>query len=143
VESLSLSRSVQVLATCTLGPAADALDARMKSALGGPLTGGGSGSHSSNGLTSLGEPQANRHGSRNNTSTTAAAVAAALEAAALRRFFVHYDFPPYSTGECGAVMNNRRSQGHGALAQKALDGVFPPDWRFPYAVKHFRLHKNK
>lgn len=120
----------QVLATCTLGPAADALDARMKSALGGPLTGG---NHGSTGLTSLGEPQMHRHGA-SNSSTTAAAAAAALEAAALRRFFVHYDFPPYSTGECGAVSNNRRSQGHGALAQKALDGVFPPDWRFPYAV---------
>jgi len=124
---------LQVLATCTLGPAADALEARMKSALGGPLTGGGSGgNHSSTGLTSLGEPQTPRRGAGN--SSTTAAAAAALEAAALRRFFVHYDFPPYSTGECGAVSNNRRSQGHGALAQKALDGVFPPDWRFPYAV---------
>jgi hypothetical protein len=103
----------------------------MKSALGGPLPGGGSAS-----LTALGEPPGyRRHGKSSSSSSSAAAAAAALEAASLRRLFVHYDFPPFSTGECGALNNNRRAQGHGALAQKALDGVFPPGWRFPYAVR--------
>jgi polyribonucleotide nucleotidyltransferase len=43
-----------------------------------------------------------------------------------KTFFLHYDFPPYCTGELGPVSGpNRRMLGHGALAEKAVAAVMP------------------
>lgn len=51
-------------------------------------------------------------------------------------FFLHYNFPPYASGETGRMSGpNRRMLGHGALAQKALEGVLPPIDTFPYTIR--------
>jgi polyribonucleotide nucleotidyltransferase len=51
-------------------------------------------------------------------------------------FMLHYDFPPYSTGEMGnATAPNRRMVGHGNLAEKALRPVLPSFDVFPYTVR--------
>ena len=53
-------------------------------------------------------------------------------------FFLHYDFPPFSTGEVGAVNNvNRRMLGHGNLAERALRAVIPSAQDFPYTVRSY------
>ncbi|RYH20069.1 S1 RNA-binding domain-containing protein [archaeon] len=53
-------------------------------------------------------------------------------------FFLHYDFPPYCTGELGNVTAvNRRMIGHGKLAEKALRYVLPSFADFPYTVRVF------
>jgi len=52
------------------------------------------------------------------------------------RYIHHYNFPPFSTGETGRVGNaNRRMIGHGALAEKALLAVLPPEDIFPYTIR--------
>eukprot|EP01038_Epipyxis_sp_PR26KG_P013020 gene13020-17452_t len=51
-------------------------------------------------------------------------------------FYLHYDFPPYCTGETGnATGTNRRMIGHGNLAERALRYVMPSIDEFPYAVR--------
>lgn len=53
-----------------------------------------------------------------------------------RRFMLHYNFPPYSTGETGAFRSpGRREIGHGALAKKALEAVIPDSTTFPYTIR--------
>ena len=53
-----------------------------------------------------------------------------------RRFMLHYNFPPFSTGEVKRVMGpSRRSIGHGALAERALAPVIPPEEDFPYTIR--------
>jgi polyribonucleotide nucleotidyltransferase len=53
-----------------------------------------------------------------------------------RRFMLHYNFPPYSTGEVGPFRSpGRREIGHGALAKKALDAVIPDSVTFPYTIR--------
>ena len=53
-----------------------------------------------------------------------------------RRFMLHYNFPPYSTGEVGRVGNpGRREIGHGALAEKAVRNLIPSQEEFPYAIR--------
>src|SRR5947207_14485143 len=48
----------------------------------------------------------------------------------------HYSFPPYSVGETGRMGSpKRRDIGHGALAQRALEPVLPPDTEFPYTIR--------
>lgn len=54
----------------------------------------------------------------------------------LQRFMLHYNFPPYSTGEVKPLRGiGRREIGHGALAEKALANVMPTDEQFPYTVR--------
>ena len=49
-----------------------------------------------------------------------------LEGETLRRFMLHYNFPPYSVGEVGIFARPpRREIGHGALADKALRAMIP------------------
>jgi polyribonucleotide nucleotidyltransferase len=53
-----------------------------------------------------------------------------------KRFMLHYNFPPYSTGEVGRMGGtNRRMVGHGALAEKALVPVLPNKEKFPYVIR--------
>ncbi len=54
----------------------------------------------------------------------------------LKRFMHHYNFPPYSTGESWPLRGpGRREIGHGALAEKALRPVLPPEDKFPYTLR--------
>jgi polyribonucleotide nucleotidyltransferase len=53
-----------------------------------------------------------------------------------RPFFLHYNFPPFSTGEVKRMMGpGRREIGHGALAQRALEPVIPSKEEFAYTVR--------
>jgi polyribonucleotide nucleotidyltransferase len=51
-----------------------------------------------------------------------------------KQFMLHYNFPPYSVGECGRLgFTGRREIGHGALAERSLREVIPED--YPYTVR--------
>lgn len=51
-------------------------------------------------------------------------------------FMHHYNFPPFSVGETGRLGGmNRRSIGHGALAEKSLRGILPAHDDFPYTIR--------
>jgi polyribonucleotide nucleotidyltransferase len=53
-----------------------------------------------------------------------------------KRFMHHYNFPPYSVGEARPLRSpGRREIGHGALAERALRNVMPPDEDFPYVTR--------
>jgi polyribonucleotide nucleotidyltransferase len=53
-----------------------------------------------------------------------------------KRFMHHYNFPPYSTGETRFLRGpGRREIGHGALAERALLPVVPPEEEFPYTIR--------
>jgi polyribonucleotide nucleotidyltransferase len=52
------------------------------------------------------------------------------------RFMLHYNFPPYSTGETGRVGTpKRREIGHGRLAKRALVAVLPSEEEFGYSMR--------
>ena len=52
------------------------------------------------------------------------------------KFVLHYNFPPFSTGEAKPMRGlSRREVGHGNLAHRALKKVMPPDSENPYAVR--------
>ena len=51
-------------------------------------------------------------------------------------FMLHYNFPPFATGETGSFRGpGRREIGHGALAEKALKRLIPAQEEFPYTVR--------
>lgn len=51
-------------------------------------------------------------------------------------FMLHYNFPPYCTGEVGQVGSpKRREIGHGNLARRALSAVMPSSNDFPYVIR--------
>ncbi len=53
-----------------------------------------------------------------------------------KRYMHHYNFPPYSTGEARVLRGkSRREVGHGALAERALVAVIPPEKDFPYTIR--------
>ncbi len=53
-----------------------------------------------------------------------------------KRYIHHYNFPPFSTGETGFMRGpKRRDIGHGALAERALLPVVPPEEDFPYTIR--------
>lgn len=53
-----------------------------------------------------------------------------------KRYMHHYNFPPYSTGEVSRLRGtSRRETGHGALAERALVPVIPPESEFPYTLR--------
>lgn len=53
-----------------------------------------------------------------------------------KRYLHHYNFPPFATGESGPMRGpNRRAIGHGALAERALEPVIPPEREFPYVMR--------
>ncbi|MBL8230094.1 MAG: polyribonucleotide nucleotidyltransferase [Bryobacterales bacterium] len=53
-----------------------------------------------------------------------------------KRFMLHYNFPPFSVGEVSFMRGaGRREIGHGALAERALLSVVPPETSFPYTMR--------
>jgi len=51
-------------------------------------------------------------------------------------FMLHYNFPPYSTGEVKRLFGtSRREQGHGNLARRAVARQLPPQEEFPYVIR--------
>jgi len=53
-----------------------------------------------------------------------------------KSFMLHYNFPPFSTGEVRPIRGtSRREVGHGALAERALQAVLPPYDQFPYTIR--------
>jgi polyribonucleotide nucleotidyltransferase len=53
-----------------------------------------------------------------------------------KRFMLHYNFPPFSVGEVAFMRGpGRREIGHGALAERALAAMMPPEEKFPYTVR--------
>jgi polyribonucleotide nucleotidyltransferase len=60
-----------------------------------------------------------------------------------KNFFLHYEFPPYATGEIGRVgVVNRRELGHGALAEKGLVPVIPQNYPFTIRLNSEVLESN-
>jgi polyribonucleotide nucleotidyltransferase len=54
----------------------------------------------------------------------------------MRNFLFHYNFPPFSVGECGRMGGqSRREIGHGALAERAIYAMMPKHEKFPYTVR--------
>ena len=55
---------------------------------------------------------------------------------ALKKFMLHYNFPPYSVGEVSFLRGaGRREIGHGNLAEKGLSPVIPDEDKFPYTIR--------
>ena len=53
-----------------------------------------------------------------------------------KRFWHHYNFPPFSVGEAGFMRGpKRRDIGHGALAERALEATIPSEEDFPYVIR--------
>jgi len=54
----------------------------------------------------------------------------------MRKFMLHYNFPPYSVGETGRLGGrSRREIGHGALAERSIKAMMPSYDAFPYTVR--------
>ncbi len=59
-----------------------------------------------------------------------------LGLATTKRFWHHYNFPPFSVGEAGFMRGpKRRDIGHGALAERALAATIPDEDGFPYVIR--------
>src|SRR5881628_965654 len=53
-----------------------------------------------------------------------------------KSFMLHYNFPPFSTGEVKPIRGtSRREVGHGALAERAIQAILPPYEEFPYTLR--------
>jgi len=53
-----------------------------------------------------------------------------------KSFMLHYNFPPFSTGEVKMIRGvSRREIGHGALAERALQALLPAYEAFPYTIR--------
>ncbi len=60
----------------------------------------------------------------------------ALTGESWKRFMLHYNFPPFSTGETKPMRGpGRREVGHGALAERALTRMLPTHEEFPYTIR--------
>ncbi len=60
----------------------------------------------------------------------------ALEGERKDPFMLHYNFPPYSVGECGRMGGTgRREIGHGRLARRGVAAMLPAQEVFPYAMR--------
>lgn len=60
----------------------------------------------------------------------------AIEGERRERFMLHYNFPPFSTGETGMVGSpKRREIGHGRLAKRGVQAVMPTEQEFPYVIR--------
>lgn len=59
-----------------------------------------------------------------------------LEEEEYERFMHHYNFPPFCTGEARPLRGtSRREIGHGALVQRSLERMLPPDEEWPYTTR--------
>ncbi|MFB3845521.1 MAG: polyribonucleotide nucleotidyltransferase [Candidatus Cloacimonadaceae bacterium] len=59
-----------------------------------------------------------------------------LEEEYKKKFYLHYNFPPFSVGEVGRMgAPGRRELGHGNLAERALKAVIPSSEEFPYTIR--------
>jgi polyribonucleotide nucleotidyltransferase len=59
-----------------------------------------------------------------------------VEGETYKRFMLHYNFPPFSVGEVAFLRGpGRREVGHGALAERALFHIIPPEETFPYTIR--------
>ncbi len=59
-----------------------------------------------------------------------------LKEESFKSFMLHYNFPSFSVGEIRPVRGpGRREIGHGALAERALKSVLPPNGEFPYTIR--------
>jgi len=59
-----------------------------------------------------------------------------LEEDSSERFYLHYNFPPFSVGEVRPRRGqSRREIGHGSLAEKALKSLIPLEVEFPYTIR--------
>ncbi|MBX3359322.1 MAG: polyribonucleotide nucleotidyltransferase [Phycisphaeraceae bacterium] len=53
-----------------------------------------------------------------------------------KKFMLHYNFPPFATGEAKRITGpGRREIGHGALAERSLMGILPSPEDFPYTIR--------
>jgi polyribonucleotide nucleotidyltransferase len=53
-----------------------------------------------------------------------------------KKFYLHYNFPPFSVGEARFLRGpGRREIGHGALAERAVEPVLPAEDEFPYVLR--------
>ncbi|WP_045826180.1 polyribonucleotide nucleotidyltransferase [Teredinibacter turnerae] len=60
----------------------------------------------------------------------------ALEGERRDNFMLHYNFPPYSVGECGRMgATGRREVGHGRLARRGVAAMLPKEDQFPYTMR--------
>ncbi len=60
----------------------------------------------------------------------------ALEGESSKRYLLHYNFPPFCTGEVKPIRGvSRREIGHGNLAERALKPVIPLNGGFPYTIR--------
>lgn len=60
----------------------------------------------------------------------------ALEGERRDPFMLHYNFPPYSVGECGRMGGTgRREIGHGRLARRSIAAMLPNEEEFPYTIR--------
>ncbi len=59
-----------------------------------------------------------------------------LEGESTKSYMLHYNFPPFSTGETKPIRGtNRREIGHGVLAERALFPIIPTEGGFPYTIR--------
>lgn len=59
-----------------------------------------------------------------------------LKELSYKRFILHYNFPPFSTGEVGGRPGpGRREIGHGNLAERSLKNLLPTEEEFPYTIR--------
>ena len=58
-----------------------------------------------------------------------------LEGMQRSNFMLHYNFPPFSVGECGRIGTGRREIGHGKLAWRAIKSSLPKKENFPYTLR--------
>ncbi len=59
-----------------------------------------------------------------------------LEGESTKSYMLHYNFPPFSTGEARPIRGtSRREIGHGVLAERALRPIIPSETAFPYTLR--------
>lgn len=58
-----------------------------------------------------------------------------LQGEGSKSYMLHYNFPPFSVGECKKLGLSRREIGHGHLAERSLAAVLPMPEDFPYTIR--------
>ena len=59
-----------------------------------------------------------------------------FEGESKKRFMLHYNFPPFCVGEVKFMRGaGRREIGHGALAERSIAGMLPPEETWPYTMR--------